>query len=79
MPTSYLSAVDFQTGVEFEKMRYMAVTCDADQVREGRYKLRTQVFNRQIELAVCLTVNEVSFSCFAFVVSEWVFLDTSLV
>ncbi|KAF9385244.1 Chitin synthase, class 2 [Podila verticillata] len=58
VPTSYLSAVDFQTGIEFEKMRYMAVTCDADQVPEGCYKLRTQVFKRRIELAICLTVNE---------------------
>lgn len=60
VPTSYLSAVDFQTGIEFEKMRYMAVTCDADQVPEGCYKLRTQVFKRRIELAICLTVNEAS-------------------
>ncbi|KAG0338915.1 Chitin synthase, class 2 [Podila humilis] len=55
VPTSYLSAVDFQSGVEFEKMRYMAVTCDADQVPEGRYQLRPQVFERKIELAICLT------------------------
>ncbi|KAF9580155.1 hypothetical protein BGW38_003310, partial [Lunasporangiospora selenospora] len=41
VPTSYLSAVDYQTGQEFETMRYMAVTCDADMVPEGRYKLRT--------------------------------------
>ncbi|KAF9425356.1 Chitin synthase, class 2 [Podila epigama] len=58
VPTSYLSAVDFQTGVEFEKMRYMAVTCDADQVPESRYRLRAQIFKRPIELAICLTVNE---------------------
>jgi len=59
VPTSYLSAVDFQTGHEFETMRYMAVTCDADFVPERHYKLRTHNLKRSIELAVCLTVNEV--------------------
>jgi hypothetical protein len=59
VPTSYLSAVDHQSGKEFETMRYMAVTCDADMVPEGRYKLRTHSLNRSIEIAICLTVNEV--------------------
>ncbi|ORZ26960.1 chitin synthase-domain-containing protein [Lobosporangium transversale] len=58
VPTSYLSAVDYQSGHEFETMSYMAVTCDADMMPEGRYKLRTQSLNRTIELAICLTVNE---------------------
>lgn len=60
VPTSYLSAVDHQSGKEFETMRYMAVTCDADMVPEGRYKLRTHSLNRSIEIAICLTVNEES-------------------
>ncbi|KAI7818429.1 chitin synthase-domain-containing protein [Gamsiella multidivaricata] len=60
VPTSYLSAVDYQTDHEFETMRYMAVTCDADMVPEGRYKLRAQSLKRSIELAICLTVNEES-------------------
>ncbi|KAF9188464.1 Chitin synthase, class 2 [Haplosporangium sp. Z 11] len=60
VPTIYLSAVDFQSGIEFEKMRYMAVTCDADMVTKGRYRLRTQSLKRPIELAICLTVNEES-------------------
>ncbi|KAF9096293.1 hypothetical protein BGX29_008638 [Mortierella sp. GBA35] len=59
VPTSYLSAVDHQSGKEFETMRYMAVTCDADLVPEGRYKLKTHSPNRSIEIAICLTVNEV--------------------
>jgi len=59
VPTSYLSAVDHQTGLEFETMRYMAVTCDADMVPEGKYKLRTHSLKRSVELAICLTVNEV--------------------
>ncbi|KAI8361381.1 chitin synthase-domain-containing protein [Mortierella sp. GBAus27b] len=60
VPTSYLSAVDYQSGHEFEKLRYTAVTCDADMVPEGRYKLRAQTMRRPIELAICLTVNEES-------------------
>ncbi|KAF9130737.1 Chitin synthase, class 2 [Mortierella sp. 14UC] len=60
VPTSYLSAVDHQSGKEFETMRYMAVTCDADMVPEGRYKLRAHSLNRSIEIAICLTVNEES-------------------
>ncbi|KAG0214021.1 Chitin synthase, class 2 [Mortierella sp. NVP41] len=60
VPTSYLSAVDHQSGKEFETMRYMAVTCDADLVPEGRYKLKTHSPNRSIEIAICLTVNEES-------------------
>ncbi|KAI8604976.1 chitin synthase-domain-containing protein [Dissophora ornata] len=60
VPTSYLSAVDYQTGHEFETMRYMAVTCDADMVPEGRYKLRTHNLKRSVEIAICLTVNEES-------------------
>ncbi|KAG0302402.1 Chitin synthase, class 2 [Dissophora globulifera] len=58
VPTSYLSAVAYQTGREFETMRYMAVTCDADMVPEGRYKLRTHHLKRSVEIAICLTVNE---------------------
>ncbi|KAF9204887.1 Chitin synthase, class 2 [Haplosporangium sp. Z 27] len=58
VPTSYLSAVDYQAGHEFETMRYMAVTCDADMVPEGRYKLRAQTLKRSVEIAICLTVNE---------------------
>jgi chitin synthase len=59
VPTSYLTAVDYQTGNEFEKLRYMAMTCDADMVPEGRYRLRTQHLKRSVEIAICLTVNEV--------------------
>ncbi|KAG0200523.1 Chitin synthase, class 2 [Mortierella sp. GBA30] len=60
VPSSYLSAVDFQSGHEFEAMRYMAVTCDADLVPEKNYKLRTHSLKRSVELAICLTVNEES-------------------
>lgn len=62
VPTSYLTAVDHQTGNEFEKLRYTAVTCDADMMPEGRYRLRAQNMKRPIELAICLTVNEVCIS-----------------
>ncbi|KAG0057528.1 Chitin synthase, class 2 [Gryganskiella cystojenkinii] len=60
VPSSYLSAVDHREGVEFETMRYMAVTCDADMVPEGKYRLRTHSLKRSVELAICLTVNEES-------------------
>jgi chitin synthase len=56
VPEKYLDKVQIRDGIEFTHMRYSAITCDPDLFLEERFTLRPQLWNRQTEIALCLTM-----------------------
>jgi chitin synthase len=56
VPDRLLNNVPMQEGEEFEAMRYTAVTCDPDHFMRENYTLRSALYGRETEMAICMTM-----------------------
>lgn len=63
VPIQYLERVPLRDPKEFNMMRYTAITCDANEFHQKNYTLRQEIMNRETELAICITMYNVSHCC----------------
>lgn len=60
VPIQYLERVPLRDPKEFNMMRYTAITCDPNEFHQKNYTLRQEIMNRETEIAICITMYNVS-------------------
>lgn len=60
VPTRLLAANPRKDDIEFNEMRYSAVTCDPDDFMASHYTLRPRLMQRKTELFIAMTLYNVS-------------------